>query len=270
MRKEDCYMMRQKGLPYYWEKVLERTPVGLNVYEIFDGKEVKWGVREEYISAYGDRLCKSTPLFDNMVDELGQDRERIIYLPGYKHLIHGNLNGHEVLCQVNKCALSETDFFQIMDLGGKDIKVLEKDEDKIYITFNVDGLKKYMYFDYNNFKPCSNVFDYIDTTNYFLKSYQVGNRVKLFFGKLNDSKEVLPYGYDIINDEFIQFPLTDDGLIDEDIMNEYVDNDPTKRSGYENYKFLQDTINTGMDLGVYCRDVRIILENLNRVKTMKK
>jgi hypothetical protein len=270
MRKEDRYLMRKKGLPYYLDDVLERTPVGLNIYELFDGREVKWGVREEFISIFDDRLCQSTPLFTNMVDENGKDKERIIYLPGYKHIIHGNLDGKEVLCQVDKTSESEFDYFKIMDLGGKDIQVLEKDDEKIYLTYDVDGLKKYIYFDYINFKPCSNSFDYIDTTNYFLKSYQVSNRVKLFFGKLNDNKEVLPYGYDVINDEFIQFPLTDDGLIDEEIMNDYVSDDPTISSSYENYKYLQETINKGMDLGVYCRDVRIILENLNKAKTMKK
>ena len=47
MEKENKYMLREKGIPYYYEYDLTRNPgVYLKEFEIFDGKEVKWGVNE--------------------------------------------------------------------------------------------------------------------------------------------------------------------------------------------------------------------------------
>ena len=271
MRREDIPMMRKKGLPYHYDYVLERTPVGLKLYEIFDGKEVKWGVREDYISIYDDKLYLSTPLFENMVDEDGKDKERIIYLPNYDYVIHGKLNDSEVLCRVDKCAKSESEFYKIEDFGGKDVKIYENDKINAFVGFNGEyDIRKCMYFNYNTFKPSSNVFDYIDISNFFLKSYVVGdNKIRIFFGKLADNGlEVKPYGYDISKNEYFKFPLTDDGLIDENEMKNFIEKDEFISSGEADlYRVFQNALNKTMDIGAYGMFIRPVIERLNNEKT---
>lgn len=271
MRRKDIPMMREKGLPYSFDYVLERTPIGLKLYEIFDGKEVKWGVREDFISIYDDNLYLSTPSFENLVDENGKDKERIIYLPNYDFVIHGKLNDSEVLCRVNKTATSENEFYKIEDFGGKDVKIYENDKINAFVGFNGDfGIRKCMYFNYKTFKPSSNVFDYIDITNFFLKSYVVGdNKIRLFFGQLADNGiEVKPYGYDVSKHEYFKFPLTDDGLIDENEMKKYIEKDDfVDFNEADLYRVFQNALNKTMDIGAYGILLRPVIERLNKEKT---
>ena len=70
MEEEKKYRLREMGIPYYYEDDLTRNPgVYLKMFEIFDGKEIRWGVREDYISITGKKTGRVTPLFENMVDE---------------------------------------------------------------------------------------------------------------------------------------------------------------------------------------------------------
>lgn len=269
MRKEDRYMMRAKGLPYYYDEVLERTPVGLKIYEIFDGKEIKWGVREDYISIYDDKLYKSTPLFENMTDIYGKDKERIIYLPEYKTIIHGKINGSEVLCRIDD-GISEENFYTLETFSGKDVKIYENNKETALVKYKSNGLNKCLYFNYKDFRPCSNEFDVIDKTNFFIKNYVTNGKIRTFFGQINeDGTEVKPYGYDFNKQEYILFPLTEDGLINEEEMMDYVEKNPTIQ-GYslDAYKLLQDPINgiMSLGLGILTYNIRESLNELNKEK----
>ncbi len=281
MRKEDRYMLREKGIPYSYDEPVTETPdvrtgvmpgVSLRMYEIFDGKEVKWGIREDYISIYFDRVCKSTPLFENMTDEFGKDKERIIYLGNSKFLYHGMINGSEVLCKIND-SLTDDDFYTIENFTGKGVKFTEKDKNTALVKFIDNGLNKYMYFKYREFRPCSNVFDYVDDKNFFIKSYVVDNKLRVFMGKINDDgTEVKPYGYDMNRREYINFPLDEDGLIDEDEMYDYVKTDAhLYGENISNYRYIQDNITSFlMDLGLYGLEARLGIEALNSERNKTK
>ena len=52
MEKEYKYRLREDNIPYYYEEVISQDPIRLVMYEMFDGKEVKWGVREDHNSDY--------------------------------------------------------------------------------------------------------------------------------------------------------------------------------------------------------------------------
>ena len=231
MRKEDRYKKKEKGLPYYYDYVIERTPVGLKEYEIFDGNDVKWGVREDYISTNDDKLYMSTPLFENMVTKDGKDKERIIYLPEFRYIVNGKINGSEVLCKVNKSAISENDFCEIKEFGEE--ATIEIDDNKIaFVKYKKDGWDKCVYFDCDKFKPISSEFDVIYREKFFIKSYilRVGTSIcweyiaRVFIGEIDEkTKKTKLYGWDKSKHKMIKFPLTDDGFIDDEKMMVYVE-----------------------------------------------
>ena len=247
MRKKDRYMMREKGLPYYLEDVIIRTPVGLTMFEFFDGKEVKWGVREEFINIFDDRLCLSTPQFENMTDTDGKDLERVIYLGDGKLVFHGKLNGSEVFFRVNEACVSENDFYQMEDYGGKNAVTLKANKEFALMKYEKDGLEKLVFFNIKDFKKYSNEFDFISKENYFLKSYVYkrpewgypSKVYRLFMGFIDENGTLVKqYGYDFDKKEIIKFPLTEDGLIDDEKMQKYVENqkDDTSFKCYCNYR----------------------------------
>lgn len=250
MRKKDKYILREKKIPYYQDEVLTRNHgaangvmpgVSLKVYEVFDGKDVKWGVREEYISIFDDRTCKSTPLFENMIDEYGYDKNRVIYLEDSKFLLHGKLNGSEVLAKINSNMVPNSNFVSIENFGGEDVRIREENDDKAFICYKENGFKKCMYFDLKEFRPCSSIFDAIYADNCFLKSYVINGEIRAFVGKIHSKEHtVKSYGFDINRKEYFLFPLDENGLIDEEemLISLYEDVDDVKGFNKEYYKNL--------------------------------
>lgn len=227
MERNDKYYLRENKIPYYYEYDLERKPVSLKMFEIFDGNEVKWGIREDYITIHDYKYCRMTPLFQNMTDEeLGNDKERFIYLGDNKVIIHAKLNNSEVLCKLNNEDTSfEKPILDIEDFGGDNVEIQELHEAAL-VKYHEDDIPKCVYFDYKNFAPCSNEFNIIYNENFFIKSYIINGKVRMFLGKLSYPIGVVrSLAYDINKGEFINFPLTSDELIDEEKMMEYFKKD---------------------------------------------
>ena len=278
MRKEDRYLLREQKIPYYFDDIIVRTKgntkstypgVYIKMYEIFDGEIVRWGVREEYNSVFDDRVCKSTPLFENIVDESGKDKERIIYLGDSKFIFHGKINGSEVLCKLNDDVMSE-DFYKIEDFPGENVTIEEIDKDTVLAKFKLDGLNRCMYFKYRDFRPCSNVFDFVDASHYFLKTYVLNGKVRRFLGQINeDGTMVKPYGYDIDKKEYFLFPRTEDNLIDDELMMDYITKYNVDSLNYDFYVTMGCVDTFLMSLGTFCIVEKINLDELNNgnVKT---
>ena len=230
MKREDRYILRKEGIPYYYDEIISRTPnikngvmpgVSAKIYEIFDGKEVKWGVREEYISIFDYRVCRSTPLFENMVDENGKDKERVIYLGDSKFVFHGKLNNSEVLCRFSDN--EDNQFVEIETFGGKDVKITPYMNGTALIETHDDVLPKCYFFDTNKFVRCSNIMDVLYKNNCFLKSYQYGDKVRVIMGRLTYSPiMVRQFGCDVNKDDVILMPLDEYGLLDENEMINYL------------------------------------------------
>ena len=90
---------------------------------------LKRKTHEEFISIFDDRLCKSTPLFDNMTYKDGKDIDRVIYLGDSKFVFHGKINDSEVLMlDVNKRAVHLTN----MNIDSNKVNV---SPDEIYSNF---------------------------------------------------------------------------------------------------------------------------------------
>lgn len=281
MRREDRDKLRKEGIPYYYDEVLTRSKgdtnstypgVVLKMFEIFDGEQVKWGVREEYISVHDDRVCKSTPLFENVVCIYGVDAERIIYLGNSKFVLYGKINNSEVLCRINENSYTEHDFYKLETFSGCDTKLSFLSDDKVIARFKLDGFNKCMYFDYKNFQFCSNLLDCVDDNDYFIKTYVVRNEVRSFLGQLDSSDyTVKPYGFDMDKREYILFPLTEDGLIDEEKMEKYADMDVTVHGRNINeYKFFQEIRDGLMRIGAIEFLTKQALDLLNKEKTKIK
>lgn len=221
------YRLREEGIPYYYEYPLTQNPgVSLKMIEVFDEKGVRWGVREEFVSITGEKFCAMTPLFDNLVDEKGIDRERIIYLKDFNFLIHGKLNGNEILGRINKEAMLDKKFFEKINFDGENIHISDEEDKKVRVSFIKNGVSKQIYFDCEKFAPYGNDFDVTYVNSFFIKSYQVNNRISVFVGKANfDTGEIYPKGYDIVRAKYIDFPLDKDGFINENEMIKNLSND---------------------------------------------
>ncbi len=271
MYKEKKYEYRKDKKPYTFSEPVSENPnvrtgvmpgVSYKMFEIFDGNEVKWGIRESYISIYMDYICKSTPLFENMTDENGKDLERIIYLGNSKFVYHGKINGSEVLCKIN--GSSEESFYTIEDFYGNNVKIQEKNDGIVFVTFKLDGLDKCVYFNCHTFSKCSNEFDAIDEEGYFLKNYVINGKMRRFMGQIDlDTFMVKPYGYDINKNEYIIFPTDDKGLIDDDIMMDLVVKTLDIGNDLDSYKISNFLRNSAINLGLYRLDKKIILDELN-------
>lgn len=269
------YELRKNKIPYYYEDVITNNPgMSLNMFEIFDGKKVYWGIKEEFISISDEKYCASTPLFENITDEKGYDQERIIYLKDYKLIIHGKLNNSEILGRINICAMLDKEFFEYKDFGGNGIRISDEENKKVRILFKKDGFDKQIYFDCEKFELYGNSFDNIYVNSFFVKSYVVDNKIKVFLGKLDvRNSTIYPMGYDIVNERYFDFPLDKDGFIDENMMINLLNNDISNRGlNIELYKNIKkdSLILMLFALDVDGFEVCRVLDNQVRCKLKRK
>ena len=242
MEIDKKYRLRKENIPYYYDYPLTHNPgVSLKMFETFDGNGLQWGIREEYVSITGKRFCAMTPLFENIVDEKGFDRERIIYLKDYNFLVHGKLNGNEVIGRINSSAMLDKKFFEMANFDGDNIHISDEENGKVLVSYRKDGLTRHVYFDCEKFKTYGNVFDTTYVNSFFLKSYQINNKMFVFVGKANfDTGAIYPMGYDVVREKYIDFPLDEDSYIDDNKMIEDLKNDKSNRGlNIEFYKNLK-------------------------------
>ena len=214
------YELRKNCTPYYFENDIKKiNDVILKEFEIFDGKEVKWGIREDYINNSYKKYYNTTFLFDNIKDRYNCDKKRILYCGDDTCVFHGKISNKEVLGKINIHPLYNRDFLVLNYFGSESVKIVENDDNTAFVKFQDNGLEKCLYFNYKDFRPCSNIFDLVYANNYFIKSYQINDKIYVYLGKVNiHNGFIKPYGYDINKREIIYFPINDNGLIDEKKM----------------------------------------------------
>ena len=277
MYKEKRYEYRNNNMPYSYEEPITENPgvrtgvmpgVSYKIYEEFDGKEVKWYIKESYISVYMDYICKTTPHFENMTDEYGKDLERIIYLGNSKFVYHGKLNGSEVLCKIND-SLTDDRFCIIEDFSGDSVKIEVQNDGLAFVTYKLGGLDKCVYFNCHTFSRCSNEFDAIDEDGYFCKNYVLNGKMRRFIGQIDmNTFMVEPYGYDLNKNEIVLFPTDKDGLIDDEIMMNEVIKTLDLGNDLDSYKMTNIFRNGAKRLGLYKLDKKVILDELNNGRTI--
>ena len=266
--EENKYLFREKGVSYFYEKEINEQ---YKMFEIFDGKEVKWGVKEENTKIPQEQQCRMTPLFQNMTDEYGQDKERVITLKDNRIILHGKLNDSEVLCRFTNDSSIDSPLVEINDFGGKDVTMTMYHGNALIKYFD-GNLPRCYFFDYEKFAPCSNVFDGVYEKGFFIKSFIVNGRLRMFLGKLTYCPvEVKMPTYDINRQEYVLFPVNQDGTINEEKMNDYFKKD-SKYIGFDkdiyNYLNRDDLGSILFDLKVYAFSVLTILNK--DVKYMEK
>ena len=271
---EEKYRLRNNKTPYYFEKNIDNNHgLILKEFEVFDGNTVKWGLREFYDAFKNYNYYNTTPFFDNMIDEYGMDKKRILYNKNSKIVFKAKLNNHEVLGKINEPSIIKNDFVTIEYFGKEDVKISELDESKAFIKYKKDDLSKCILFDYESFSPCSNEFDAIYVDNSFLKSYLINDKIRVFVGKINpDSSVVKPQGYDVNMGKFITYPIDDDGKIIEEEMINYLENSSDLGIDKEYYKKLNklNLISLLLKLKIDAFNVTRELELNNRVKVKRK
>ena len=97
------------------------------------------------------------------------------------------------------------------------------------VSLKKDDDRKYIYYSHNLGRKVSNIIDgsYPITLPYgnvyTLNSYEVGDFVRSFIAITNvNHSEVYSIGYDLNYQQFMVFPIDDNGLIDDDIMVELI------------------------------------------------
>lgn len=119
-----------------------------------------------------------------------------------------------------------------------------------YVHLNKDGIKKAIYYSDELERVTTNMFDGI----YFIKlpvgnaftvhSYQVGNELRVFLALTNiDHGIVYSVGYDLNNKEYFNFPLNENGLIDDNLMKEMVQREDSLRIDKDVYNNSHKLIN---------------------------
>ena len=226
MNIEKKYELRKRKEAYsYEEKLID----DINIYEYFDGNKALWGVKE---AGNDNSLCRCTPPMEVIVDNEGKDVRRVFPLDNGEYIIYGRENETDILYRVNIDSKLETKFYKKEDFDGEDLKVQFVGNNIALIKYKNRFFYQRLYVTLNDFKPCSNVLDVVTKRQFFLKSYNISKGtpgidytdcIRLFGGVLEDDGiTVKKYGYDFDKDKIIKFPLTTDGLIDEDKMKEYV------------------------------------------------
>ena len=251
MNKEQAYWYRAKRVPYQCESVISKESK-LTMFENFDGENVTWGVREAYEDINGIKYGRSTPVFENMVDSYNYDKERIIYLKNNRIIIHGKIKGSEVLCRINDDLMYPSKpLVTIENFGGDSVHISRRmamdEEIRADVSYKEDGMGKHILFDLAEFKPYSNVFDGLYADNSFLKHFESSGKLRTFIGIVNTKNGVVkPIGYDVNKKTFIEFPLTDAGLIDEKAMMEDIENEKIicgiDKETYKNVKNLRESL----------------------------
>lgn len=294
--RDSKYKYRQDKQPYRYELALYRHGgEAVKMYEFFDGEKVTWSVSQDFTSEVVDKYCNSTPMFENVVDENGKDRERIIYKSKdqFGMTLLGRINGSDVLYNLSTTNLQiSPNFNKMEDFGGKKVKIDILADNKVKVNYH-DYIytDKVILFDCEKFKPFTNEFDGIYDNKYFIKTYAKENfYVEVFVGELDyDTGEVKPVGYNLSKGEFIEFPITD-GLINDDEMkkmvleDKYVEVSTRTRFGMcymydEQYardvdrSSLESTLRDILDVYTYEEELMIIkdgLEKYNKERVMKK
>ncbi len=219
------YRYRETNTPYYFEKeILNLDDKVLIGFEIYDGNKVRWGLRETTISS-DKSFSNTTLLFDNVLNRYGKDEKRILCLDKDGCVFRGRINNSDVLGRTNNIPFVKTNFLTIEDFGGSDVRIEEHHDNIVIVRYKENDIEKCVFYDFKTFTPCSTVFDKIYANNCFLKSYQKGEISRIFLGRMNyETGEVKPIGFDINKREFINFPLKD-GMIDEEEMANYLAKD---------------------------------------------
>lgn len=233
------YELRDSKTPYFFEKDIINGPgFTLKEFEIFDGDKVRWGLKEDY-EGKENKYSNTTPLFDNVLDNYQKDKERILYIDGLNCIFQGMINGSEVIGKTNSCNSVSNKFTNIVDFGGEEVHIHKFKNNMVFVSYKEDGLKKCLYFDYKEFKSCSNIFDSVYVDSSFLKSYVIDGTIWPFIGKVNyDNGVVEPMGYDICKNEYITFPLDEKGFIDDNVMIEKL-NSEFYNIGYKKNSYIK-------------------------------
>ena len=201
------------------------------VFEVVNGDEVKWGFRKEIHTNSGEYIYITTPLFENMVDEEGKDKQRVVFENTDCFVLHGKLNGSEVLCRVSKDATRVEDFYRIDDFGGKNIQIRPYANGTALIETHYGDLPECFFYDLEKERCCSNIMNRLYDNNFFLKCYRFGDKVRVFMGHLNYNPIIVKhYGCDANKNDVIMFPLDDSELIDEQQMMDKIQKDEKKKS----------------------------------------
>ena len=108
-------------------------------------------------------------------------------------------------------------------LNIKDIQIDISQVDNAFIKYYENDLPRCFFLDYKTFNRSSNIMDVLYKKNScFLKSYQYGNKVRVFMGRLYYCPiMVRQFGCDVNKDDVILMPLDENGLLDE---NQMIDN----------------------------------------------
>ena len=108
-------------------------------------------------------------------------------------------------------------------------KAFYRDDDIVCISIEKDNFKKAIYYNYDLARPVSNKVDgtyfsiFAYGNAYTLHSYSLGGLVRAYVGISNlDNGVILPLAYDINKREYTIFPTDENGLIDDDEMQERI------------------------------------------------
>jgi hypothetical protein len=137
----------------------------------------------------------------------------------------------------------------------------------LYFELNKGKIKKRMYYNVKLGQVVSNVIDgrfnlssaYKGLTNQdfsMLISYEVNGLIRPFIGFCNtENGYVYPIGYDVIKNEYIEFPMNELGLVDDDEMKRRLQEE--SEIGYEEDYYNREA---------YCGNLRYIISTLTRGK----
>ncbi len=202
--------LRKDKAPYFYEmELIKRTDYSLKEFELFDGNKLYWGFKESN-NVHGESISKMTPLYENIVE--------ILYLDGVKLVFKYRGKNGDALGIIDS-SKNDQDFLSTVFVDKEEVVIDTIDDNIICVRFKVNGVQKCIYYDLSKTAFVSNAFDVIYMQERFLKSYQVGNKRRVFIGMLDkDNYTVKNIGYDINRKSFINFPLTKDGFINENEM----------------------------------------------------
>ncbi len=108
-------------------------------------------------------------------------------------------------------------------LNIKDIEIDVSHVDNAFIKYHDGDMPRCFFLDYETFNRSSNIMDVLFKNSCFLKSYQYGDKVRVFMGRLYYCPiMVRQFGCDVNIDDVILMPLDENGLLDEKQMIENI------------------------------------------------
>ena len=228
------FNLRNAKMPYSldsWDIAsYEKDGFVVRVHENFDGKDISWFVYQEYTDEYGHKHYITSPVFENVVED-GSDRIRLLYETKEKDAIFfiARRNGSDVVYRQGLfIPINGLSSAKLEDFGGDKAVIEIVKPNKLRVDYSKNGAKRVILFNLDTFKPYSNEFNGIYDDKYFIKSYPLdeNNEYRRYIVGVVDrlTGEISPIAYDINRMEYIELPLTEDGLIDDEIMqNEKID-----------------------------------------------